>query len=217
MILPQDLQGTLYMLKELLNNSGSDKAKKHKYDEIYEPVLAPMKDEQINILEIGVDAGYSIEAWLEYLPNATIYTLDLFHRNDPASLPVLNHERVKWLKCDSTNPAVVTQIKKAWPRIRFDIIIDDGMHTPEANRKTLDNLFPLLKVRGKYFIEDVWPLDIMTTNEWKHPWVLKYPERYNMMDQIRFNKSMEGKKRIDHDHRKQTGEGDSYIIELQHA
>ena len=45
----------------------------------------------------------------------------------------MQHERVKWLKCDSTSYDVGNQIENAWPGIRFDIIIDDGLHTPAAN------------------------------------------------------------------------------------
>ena len=41
--------------------------------------------------------------------------------------------------------------------IEFDIIIDDGWHWDEAQRKTLVNFFPYLKEGGIYIIEDIYP------------------------------------------------------------
>jgi len=128
---------------------------------------------------------------------------------------VLKDDRVKWLKSDSTNIAVRDQIKKEWPRIRFDIIIDDGLHTPDANAKTLHNLFPLLKKNGSFYVEDVWPLDIMTTEEMQHWWVQKHPERYNILEMNKFTKEIEGKDIKRFDLRAKSGQPDSYIIRVK--
>jgi cephalosporin hydroxylase len=37
----------------------------------------------------------------------------------------------------------------------FDMVIDDGLHTMEANLETLKIVFPYLKKGGVYVIEDV--------------------------------------------------------------
>lgn len=203
------------MLEELFNKYGCDKAAKHNYHTVYEPEFDAIRNETINILEVGVFKGDSVRAWLEFFPNATIYGIDVFTRVKPEDIDVLQHERVKWLKADSTNIAVRDQIKKAWPRIRFDIIIDDGLHTPDANAKTLHNLFPLMKKTGKFYVEDVWPLDIMTTAEMQHHWVRKYPERYNILEMNKFTAQIDDKSIKRFDLRKSTGEPDSYIIRVQ--
>lgn len=203
------------MLEELFNKYGCDKAAKHNYHTVYEPEFDTIRNETINILEVGVFKGDSVRAWLEFFPNATIYGIDVFTRVKPEDIDVLQHERVKWLKADSTNIAVRDQIKKAWPRIRFDIIIDDGLHTPDANAKTLHNLFPLMKKTGKFYVEDVWPLDIMTTAEMQHHWVRKYPERYNILEMNKFTAQIDDKSVKRFDLRKSTGEPDSYIIRVQ--
>ena len=39
----------------------------------------------------------------------------------------------------------------------FDIIIDDGVHHPELQMKTLRNFYPSLRPNGIYVIEDVQP------------------------------------------------------------
>lgn len=105
--------------------------------------------------------------------------------------------------------------KKEWPRIRFDIIIDDGLHTPDANAKTLHNLFPLLKKNGSFYVEDVWPLDIMTTKEMEHWWIQKYPERYNILEMNKFTAEIEGKDIKRFDLRSLSGHPDSYIIRVR--
>ena len=203
------------MLKDLFNKYGCDKAVKHMYDTVYEPEFDALRNEPINILEVGVFKGDSICAWLDFFPNATIYGLDIFTRVKAEDIDILQHERVKWLKADSTNIAVRDQIKREWPRIRFDVIIDDGLHTPDANAKTLHNLFPLIKKNGKFYVEDVWPLDIMTTEEMQHHWVRRHPERYNILEMNKFTTEFSGRAIKRFDLRKATGEPDSYIIRVQ--
>lgn len=203
------------MLEELFNKYGCDKAKKHLYHTVYEKEFDTLRNEAINILEVGVFRGDSIRAWLDYFPNATIYGIDVFKRVVPNDIDILQHERVKWLKADSTNIAVRSQIKKQWPRIRFDIIIDDGLHTPDANAKTLHNLFPLLKKNGKYYVEDVWPIDIMTMDEMNHYWIQKHPDRYNILEMNKFTREIEGKDIKRFDLRPFSNEPDSYIIRVQ--
>ncbi len=211
----QDQQGIHYMLDILFNKAGCDKASKHHYHTVYGPEFDTLRNEPINILEVGVFKGDSIKAWLEFFPNANIYGIDIFKRVSPQDIAVLNDDRVKYLKCDSTNIAVRDQIKKEWPRIRFDIIIDDGLHTPDANAKTLHNLFPLLKKNGSFYVEDVWPLDIMTTEEMQHWWVQKHPERYNILEMNKFTKEIEGKDIKRFDLRAKSGQPDSYIIRVK--
>lgn len=203
------------MLDTLFNKYGCDKAKKHHYHTVYEPEFDSLRNEPINILEVGVFKGDSIRAWLDYFPNATIYGIDLFKRVSIEDIDVLHDDRVKFIKADSTNIGVRSQIKKYWPRIRFDIIIDDGLHTPDANAKTLHNLYPLLKKNGRYYVEDVWPIDIMTTAQMDHWWIKKHPDRYNILEMNKFTREIEDKDVKRFDLRKLSGQPDSYIIRVQ--
>ena len=74
-----------------------------------------------------------------------------------------------------------------------------------------------LKKDGVYFIEDVWPLELMNDEEMEHHWIKRFPDRYNLMDNQLFLNSLErsGLRVLRHDHRKLTGHADSYIIELR--
>jgi len=203
-------------LKALFDKYDCDKGHKHSYDRIYEKIFESVKDQPLNILEVGIFKGASTSAFLDYFPNANLYALDLFVRVKPEELEVLKDERVHWFKGDSMNPAIRSQIAKAFPGIEFDFIIDDGMHTPKANKETFINLNPLLKQGGSYIIEDVWPLERMTVEELKHPWLKLHSDRYGQLDNNNFLLALEksGMKITRHDLRKTSGEPDSYIIEL---
>lgn len=207
-------------LRDLFDKYNCDKGTlKHKYDRCYEPYFEPHKDDPIKILEIGCFRGESTRAFLEYFPNATIYTIDIFERHSPEEIDVLKEDRVEWLKADSMNASLPMKIRKKWGNdIEFDFIIDDGAHWPQANRMTFENCMPFLKQGGAYFIEDVWMLDRMKP----HPWVDKRPQLYNMPEHVRFMTYVEtfDVKHYDYRTTKISGFGaypDSYILRVQYG
>ena len=187
------------------------------YDRIYGPALEKFKDQEINILEVGVFNGHSTEAFHEFLPKANLYGLDIFVRTKATDLPCYKKDRTDYIKGSSIEPSVTSQIIKKFGNIKFDIIIDDGLHTPQANKMTFRYLSPFLKEDGVFFIEDVFPLEIMSLEDLKHPWLMRHPDRYNALDNNMFLAEIEksGLKIKRHDNRKLTGEPDSYIIELR--
>lgn len=202
-------------LRELFNKYKSDKSAKHGYDKVYGPAMEPFRNENINLLEVGVFNGASMEAWVEYFPNATIYGIDIFVRNQAENIPILKHERVKWLKADSLKSDLPDLIKSAWGDVKFDFVIDDGLHTPKANRLTFSNIKHFMKDSGIYFVEDAWPLDIMNDSELNHPWVKGQQDKYNTFEMIQFINSLDGYKVRRHDLRKQSGNPDSYVFEVK--
>jgi len=137
-------------LRRLFDRHGCDRGSRHGYEEVYEPLFEPFRLEPLRILEIGVFRGAGIWAWLDYFPNSHVRGVDTFQRVPPGRVEVLKHERVTYSVMDSTNCNPL-------PGSYFDIIIDDGDHRAESQRKTYQNISPLLKPGGMYFIEDVWP------------------------------------------------------------
>jgi hypothetical protein len=202
------------MLKKILEKHKCDK-NEHMYYEVYEPFLEPMKEEQINILEVGIFKGTSINSWHEYLPNAQIYGIDIFTRLKPEDVSALKKDRVHWIKADSMDKFVQNTIREQWGGVEFDVIIDDGLHTPEANAKTFENLAPFLRDDGVFYIEDVWPLDIMSDSEWSHSWMKRNPTKYNMNKWKLFEKAIQGYNVKRHDLRKPSNIPDSYIYEIR--
>ena len=173
-------------MRKLFDKYECDKGWKHEYEKVYEPDFEALKEQPINILDIGIWKGASMEAWLDYFPNATVYGIDIFTRVTPEEVPALSKDRTKWLQGDSTSPKIVREIKKAWGDVKFDIIIDDGKHTPEANQLTFRHIFPFLKEDGRYYIEDIWPFDIMTQKELQDPWLKANPDEYNLFKYMQF-------------------------------
>lgn len=146
----------------------------HNYDVIYEPIFDSFKKRPFSLLEIGIYKGASISAYLEYAPEIFIVAIDTFQRVQPKDISILNHPNIEWLRCDSTKPLTFN--------IKFDIIIDDGSHTHKDQRLTFENCFPFLKDNGVYFIEDIWPFNIMSEKEKQHYWLKEYPNNWNDID-----------------------------------
>lgn len=172
-------------LLESFDKFGSDKGSiKHRYDRIYEPALEHLKNEEFNLLEIGVFKGKGIEAWLDYFPKANITGVDIFTRVPAKNIKILKHDRVDWIKHDSTTKPS-DSVKKILSK-GYDVIIDDGLHTHDAQRLTFINMIHFLNKGGIYYIEDVWAYDFMTAQDKNHWWLKKYPndysqEKYNLL------------------------------------
>ena len=161
----------------------------HSYSDLYEADFEPMRNDPINILEVGTFRGESINVWLEYFPNATIYTIDTFGRVAPEDLPMLKNSRVTYAKLDSTASECNKHFKELGQK--FDFIIDDGLHTPEGQQKTFDNL---IEFTDTYYIEDVWNLDKVNMS---HPWIKSHSDDFTSK---KWNKLLEsvGKYKVTH-------------------
>lgn len=152
-------------LLDCFNNAKSDKGTKHAYHLIYEPTIQKHREDPINFLEIGCFRGASTAAWIEYFPNATIYTMDIFTRVNEKDIEILNHPRVKWMKVNSTTKDVPKRIWEEWGDVEFDFVIDDGSHILKDQRDTFSNVYPFLKDGGTYWIEDLFEMDKITQME----------------------------------------------------
>ena len=146
-------------LRQCFDRPGCDKGKLHGYERVYEPAFESIRHHSLRILEIGIFKGASLAAWLDYFTKATIVGIDTFQRIKPEDIPILNHPRVEWHQHDSMKLIDIGL---------FDIVIDDGLHTHTAQRKTFECLMPYA---DKYFIEDVWALDHMTAAQREHKWL----------------------------------------------
>ena len=96
--------------------------------------------------------------------------------------------------------------------IKFDFIIDDGAHWPEAIHKTFNNIFPFLKEGGKYFIEDMWPLSIMDEKELAHDFIKGQANLYSMPDHEKLMETLSIYNTTHYDRRKETRCTDTYMV-----
>jgi len=227
-------------MRKVFNKNGCDKGDGmhgHGYWRVYGPKMEKDYDNEVNILEIGIWKGKSMKSFHEIFPNAQLYGIDVFTRIPSNEIAILKEERVHWSEGDSRNPESVARMfnDENWGSdIQFDYIIDDGEHTPIANLKTFKNFYPYLKPGGKYFIEDIWKIDDMTTAELSFNYLTKNNNRNrNKQNPILYNELVDyaetqGKvehhdlrfrnaiingnliRKPDHKH----GSIDSYIIEI---
>ncbi|HMP01150.1 MAG TPA: class I SAM-dependent methyltransferase [Gemmatales bacterium] len=120
------------------------------YFEHYDPLFAPWVDEEIVLLEVGVQRGASLLLWRDYFPNGHIVGVDL---NLPTGFE--GQERIRLFQGDQTDGEVLTSMAEEAAPQGFDIIIDDASHLGLATKATFDHLFDRhLRPGGLYVIED---------------------------------------------------------------
>lgn len=141
------------MIDGMHSEWGGDKGLTHSYIEIYEKLFNPIRNNPVNLLEIGVMYGSSLKMWKKYFENGNITGFDI----RPHVLKY-NEERIRSFICNAT---IESDIKKTLKdNEQFDIIIDDGSHRIEDQLKTFHILFETrLKPNGYYIIEDVQNFD----------------------------------------------------------
>lgn len=151
-------------LGEMFDRYGSDK-NTHGYAPCYAELLKMLGvEKELDVLEIGLGTnnpsfistmgghgkpGASVKAFKEYLKNANIYGADL----DKSIL--FEEERIKTAFVDQTKLDTFDQMCNALGKFQFDMIVDDGLHSSEANINTLIFAMKSLKNNGWVVIEDI--------------------------------------------------------------
>lgn len=153
-------------LADILIRNGSDKATMHNYHILYAHILNSIgRDKTLNILEIGMGTndptvvssmgaegrpGASLYTWREYLPNALVYGADVDRKI------LFNSDRINTHYVDQLDMGTFSEMQKAFD-VKYDVIIDDGLHSIGANQNTL--LFALDNINdgGWIIIEDIDP------------------------------------------------------------
>jgi hypothetical protein len=113
----------------------------------YEEWFAPWRDQDINLVEIGVFNGSSIAVWLKYFSRAQIIGVDINPKcarfaGDRVSIKIGSQDDPQFLQqvCAESKPT---------------IIIDDGSHLAHHIIYTFEQMFPSLLPGGLYVVEDM--------------------------------------------------------------
>lgn len=139
-------------LLECFDKNKTDKgSNRHRYDRFYEQEFVRLKNESINILEIGIGYGGSLNALADYFPNAQIYGIDNVCRKWRKKT-----DRISCFMIDIKKKEKVEQILNDK---KFDIIIDDGSHRYDEQLFALKYLIFYLVPKGTYYIEDFYMED----------------------------------------------------------
>lgn len=201
-------------LQQIFDDHNCDKGSiRHRYDRIYEPALEHLRDKHFNMLEVGILRGESLSSWVEFFPKATIYAIDIFTRVPAEDVQILNHPNVKWCNCNSIE-GPNKQFNDTVSDIKFDVIIDDGLHTHDSQRQTFENFISYLSENGVYFIEDVWAFDHMNDQQKQHHWLKKNKQHYSEQQYNKLINTISKYNYTYHDVR-EGFEPDSFIIEIR--
>ena len=140
----------------------TDKVTTHAYHLMYGQFLAGLTHAPIKFLEIGLGCGMqyaeggSHRLWRKYLaPGSQIFIAEF--NKDCAENYRKQEPDVQLLIGDQSNAADVQRwVDESNERAEgFDVIIDDGGHTPNQQKVSFDGLWPHVKSGGLYFIEDL--------------------------------------------------------------
>ena len=149
-------------LKMLLDFHQSDKASTHNYFFLYSDILK-QRTQIKRVFEIGLGTnntdvvsnmgrggkpGASLRAFRDFLENAEIYGADIDKR------VLFSEERIKTFWIDQTDRKSFLALNRLLPN-DFDLMIDDGLHSPNANIHSLEFFLPKLRVGGWAVIEDI--------------------------------------------------------------
>jgi len=118
------------------------------YFEIYERYFSKYRGQKVNILEIGIAHGGSIQLWKKYFGNQVhVYAIDI----NPAC-KVLEEENTTIFIGSQSDATFLEQVKAQIPDL--DIILDDGGHTMIQQKVSFECLYSKVKEGGVYMVED---------------------------------------------------------------
>ena len=177
-------------LDGLFYHYGSDKAeifkktenKGHGYSKFYKQKLEKLKNQKVNILEIGSYAGASAAAFIKYFSKANVFCFDINISNFEFKSKKMH---VFGIDINNKNKSqkILTKIFKQHQFSQFDLIIDDGSHNLKDILFSLNFFFQYLKEEGTFIIED-----------FKHPNYYKYNRNINHILVDEFLKNIVDKK-----------------------
>lgn len=148
----------------VMSKYGSDKGR-HNYTPLYSALFSRRYEQSLRVLELGLGTnnpgapsnmgvfgapGASLRGWRELFPHALVYGADI----DRAIL--FQEDRIKTFYCDQLDRACIREL---WSLPDFqggmDIIVEDGLHTFDANVSFLEESLKHLHPNGIYVTEDI--------------------------------------------------------------
>jgi len=126
-----------------------DKIKAHGYGNFYQKYFETIKEDKLNILEIGSFYGNASASLFFYFKNSFLYAADI--------LPDLFRYKSKRVTNFFVNSAEEDSIKKdiISKNIEFDIIIEDASHSFKDQIISLFLLFKNVRMKGLFIIEEL--------------------------------------------------------------
>ena len=119
------------------------------YFEIYHRHLERFRGQSVNVVEIGIYSGGSLQMWNEYFgAGCHVYGVDI-----QSACRVYDSENVTVFIGDQADPEFWREFVRAAPPI--DVVIDDGGHRGYQQIATLKGLLPHMRAGGVFICEDI--------------------------------------------------------------
>jgi predicted O-methyltransferase YrrM len=139
------------MLVELAASGRSDTDKSEAYLRAYDAFLAPLRERNVRLLELGVLHGGSLLLWRDAFPRGVIAGLD----REPVAVDDPSG-RIVTFQGEQDDVVLLDRIAAQVAPGGFDVVIDDASHIAAPTRTSFWHLFERhLKPGGVYVIEDV--------------------------------------------------------------
>lgn len=135
-------------LEQIFYQSEHSSDKWQPYFSVYERHLSKFRNDEINLVEVGVQKGGSLDMWGNYFTKAHITGIDideecanLVYKNPNIQVVIGNQEQPKFWDTFLVDREI-------------DVFIDDGGHTMHGQTLTFEKVFPKIKLGGVYICED---------------------------------------------------------------
>jgi len=168
---------------------GSDKGRFHNYTTVYTELFGDRRQQPLRIFELGLGTnnpalassmgtsgrpGASMRGWRELFPNALVYGADI----DRDIL--FDDDRIQTFYCDQLDAEAIRDLwSQPELRDKMDILIDDGLHTYEANLSFLNGSLDHVRPGGIYVVEDILTASLP---EWRALLKSGFAERFPGFD-----------------------------------
>lgn len=176
-------------LCQIMNSSGSDKGSgHHNYTKFYDFIFKNIKNEVRYVFELGLGTNNlqipsnmsglgtpcgSLRGWEKYFKSAKVFGADIDREI------LFQEENINTFYCDQTNVSSVKELCNNF-NFKFDVVIEDGLHTFDANKVFLENFIDMVKDGGIFIIEDI---DIRYFDQFKE-YILLNKNKYHFMELV---------------------------------
>lgn len=127
---------------------------RHPYTPVYHDLFSSIRDEEINVAEVGIEKNDSINIWRRYFPLAKIYGFE-YNQDyiDNAKSQNLVDVQYEPINIQDEN-SIRSTLQKVG--IKYDIIVEDSTHIFEDQIRFIKNSIDYLKENGILVIEDIF-------------------------------------------------------------
>jgi hypothetical protein len=138
-----------FFLNQYTRSRRKDKIQGHQYAIFYDKYFKDIKNNQLNILELGSFKGGAAAAFSFFFKNSKIYSGDLY-----PDIFNFYSKRIINFKIDTSSEDSINKFLEK-KNLKYDIIVEDAGHFLKDQIISLFLLFKTLKPKGTFVIEEL--------------------------------------------------------------